>query len=423
VIISLLLAGSILLAAPQEAAALRVPINADGEIDFGELLKKLGESARIRVPLPQGTVRVPIKGISGALMRTELAETLGAEVVIKVTPKELQIALPAATMEGEQLRRLQSRVRDLAKQAVVDAERRVRYGLHALPSYRANDRDRPTICLIHGINSTSGSFMHMVEPLESAGFGLVAYDFPFNRALDKSVAAFQRDWREFRRAAGEIRPWAIVTHSMGGLIARAYVEDDAVYAGDVTDLLLIAPPNEGSAVAKGQVLLQMIQGLQLLNKRSAGALSFLSDGLGEAADDLLPRSAFLNDLNVRPRRSSLRYHILAGDLGFLNAAARNRLDAELKLMMRAGGLLGGLTRLAAADLPTQLDELTDGRGDGCVAVASTKLKGVSDHEVIHANHVELIRGPLLYPDPGPVACMPWLLKRLEAIKRPTAAKR
>ena len=40
--------------------------------------------------------------------------------------------------------------------------------------------------------------------------------------------------------------------------------------------------------------------------------------------------------------------------------------------------------------------------------------GVSDHVVIHANHAELIRAPLLYPDPGPVACMPYILRWLAA---------
>jgi hypothetical protein len=34
--------------------------------------------------------------------------------------------------------------------------------------------------------------------------------------------------------------------------------------------------------------------------------------------------------------------------------------------------------------------------------------------VIHANHAELIRAPLLFRDPGPVACMPYLLRWLKA---------
>ena len=79
-----------------------------------------------------------------------------------------------------------------------------------------------------------------------------------------------------------------------------------------------------------------------------------------------------------------------------------------------------MTQAATADLPELLDELTDGTGDGCIAVERTRLEGVADHVVIHANHVELVRGPMLYPDPGPVACMPMVLKWLKADKRGAA---
>jgi hypothetical protein len=64
-----------------------------------------------------------------------------------------------------------------------------------------------------------------------------------------------------------------------------------------------------------------------------------------------------------------------------------------------------------------LDELTDGKGDGCIAVERTRLEGVADHMTIHANHVELVRGPLLYPEPGPVVCMPVVLRWLEADRK------
>jgi hypothetical protein len=55
-----------------------------------------------------------------------------------------------------------------------------------------------------------------------------------------------------------------------------------------------------------------------------------------------------------------------------------------------------------------------GRGDGCIAVESTRLEGVADQQTIHANHLELIRAPLFYPDPGPVVSMPYILRWLEA---------
>ena len=101
---------------------------------------------------------------------------------------------------------------------------------------------------------------------------------------------------------------------MGGLVARGYVEG-ADYGNDVDHLFLIGPPNHGSALAKAQTLLQFIQGLQSVKGQEGDALAQLSEGLGEAADDMVPGSAFLKELNARPRRDGVRYHILTGDAG------------------------------------------------------------------------------------------------------------
>ncbi len=51
---------------------------------------------------------------------------------------------------------------------------------------------------------------------------------------------------------------------MGSLLARSYVEDDASYSRDVASLIMIAPPNHGSSLAKAQTLLQMVQSLQAM---------------------------------------------------------------------------------------------------------------------------------------------------------------
>jgi hypothetical protein len=118
------------------------------------------------------------------------------------------------------------------------------------------------------------------------------------------------------------------------------------------------------------------------------------------------------------------YHILAGDVGALSASGRKQVEAQVEVLKRKGGMLGGmLARMAGGDdLSGRLDELTDGLGDGCVSVARSKLEGVADHVVIHANHAELIRAPLLFPDPGPVACMPYLLRWLrDAAPAPPAS--
>lgn len=284
-------------------------------------------------------------------------------------------------------------------------------GFRPRPTYRPNEDARPTVCLIHGMNSTSEAFLHMVPLLEQAGYGVVLYDYPYDRDLDLSVTQFRSDLNAFRSRHGEHRPWALLGHSMGGLVARAHVESEG-YAGDVSELILIAPPNHGSALARNQPLVKLIDSLQLALDDRHAATDVLTQTHSEAALDLLPGSAFLKRLNARPRRPGVRYCVLAGDAGFLPVEARRRVELQLGMFGKAGGLLGGLSRLASNELGPQLDELTDGSGDGVVTVASTRLEGVTDHVVIHANHVELVRGPLLYPEPGPVACMPQVLKWL-----------
>ncbi len=134
---------------------------------------------------------------------------------------------------------------------------------------------------------------------------------------------------------------------------------------------------------------------------------------------MTPGSDYLRRLNARPRRAGVRYRILAGDSAYLSDQARRQLEARL----RFAGLAGEIGRAVAGGVSTPLDEITDGLGDGCVSVASTRLDGVADHRTIHANHLELIRAPLLFPDPGPVASMPAILEWLGEARADQPPKR
>ena len=158
----------------------------------------------------------------------------------------------------------------------------------------------------------------------------------------------------------------------------------------------------------------MVQSVQAMQgTRRTDPLALLGDGLGLAADDMTPGSGYLAMLNARQRRDGVPYHILAGDVGYLNADARRQVEARLN----GRGVLGGVGRMLTSGASASLDEITDGLGDGCVSVASTRLAGVADHRTLHANHLELIRAPLLFPDPGPVASMPDLLRWLGEDRR------
>ena len=392
----------------------QVLISKSGEVQVAEIISRLASASGVALDWPVANLSLSTQGLARALTKTLLSETLGPEVAIDFKPGAMFITFDDRILAPERRDEWLRRLRHLADRADEAARKRQSYGMHALKSYRPNDPNRPTVCLVHGLNSSSGGFVHMIPWLEQAGYGIVVYDYPFNRSLEESCAGFARDWSAFRRQVGEKRPWSILAHSMGALLARSLIEDDTSLARDFSSLIMIAPVNQGSHLAKVQTLVQLMNGLQAINgKKTTNAMLHLSDGLGQAAEDMLPGSVFLKRLNARPRRPGIAYHILAGDSGFLTRDGRAQMEARLDVVTRNAGIFGRLTKVATADLPDLLDELTDGTGDGCVSVERTRLDGVADRVTMHANHAELIRAPLLFPDPGPVACMPYVLRWLK----------
>ena len=66
----------------------------------------------------------------------------------------------------------------------------------------------------------------MIPLLEEAGYGIVVYDYPYNRASNESSRICARLGRVSGESAGRL-PWSIVAHSMGALVAGSLVEDKA----------------------------------------------------------------------------------------------------------------------------------------------------------------------------------------------------
>ena len=385
--------------APGDRVVVRVPLDGSGRLDAAELL---GEP---------GGAKVPLRGLPGLVGRSLLSQLLGPGVAIEVRADEAVVTIDPSLMQHPDRPGLKARMKDFRKQTRFVPDPPESYGFHANSSYRPDDPARPTVCLIHGINSTGDSFRHLAAALERAGYGVVLYEYPYDQDLDRTADEFARDWRQFREDKGDHRAWSILTHSMGSVVGRSYVEGDA-FGGDVDHLILIGPTNHGAAVARIQPILNLMHGLTEPGDKPLAAIAGDQGVLGVAAEDLTPGSDFLESLNRRPRRAGVSYHILAGNSGFLTRAKRAQVDARLRDARRSGGLMGSLSRFALSDAGPALDEITEGTGDGCVSVASTRLDGVGDHEIIAVNHVELIRGPLLYPDPGPIACLPFVLGRL-----------
>jgi pimeloyl-ACP methyl ester carboxylesterase len=403
----------------QGTRAVEIPVGKNGEVQVAEIVTRLARASGAALERPVADLTLSTQGLARALTKTLLSESLGPEVTISFRPGQMVMTVDQGILTAENREEWLRRLDHLAERAHEAARKRQSYGMRALKSYRPNDPTRPTVCLVHGLNSSSGGFVHMIPWLEEAGYGIVVYDYPFNRSIALSCQGFARDWAVFRGEVKDKLPWAILAHSMGALLARSLVEEGAAPVRDVCSLILIAPVNRGSQLAKVQTLVQFMNGLKAVSgKNTTKAMLSLSDGLGQAAEDMLPGSPFLKEMNRHSRRQGLPYHIMAGDRGFLTREARAQTQGRIDLVTRNSGIFGRLTQAATTDLPDLLDELTDGTGDGCVSVERTRLAGVADHVTIHANHAELIRAPLLFPDPGPVACMPDVLRWLRQDLRP-----
>ena len=175
------------------AVTVRIPLPASLDVDVFEVVARLASASQFIIDRPKEPLNLPLEGRAASLTRTLLSDTLGPDATLEVKAGELAITLPTMLRDPVRKAAWEQRIRDLSARANREVERRGRYGFHSRPSYRPNDPGRLTVCLIHGLNSTSGVFRHMFEPLEAAGFGIVTYDFPYNRDLDETSADFRRD--------------------------------------------------------------------------------------------------------------------------------------------------------------------------------------------------------------------------------------
>lgn len=184
------------------------------------------------------------------------------------------------------------------------------------------------------------------------------------------------------------RSLTIVTHSMGGLVARACVENEELDPGNVSRLMMIAPPTHGTLLAHVAVATDLWE--HWIGRSEGGGWTrwrdSVVDGLGEAADDMVPGSPFLSELNGRPRNPRIRYAIFLGTAASVSEGEMNWMRTALQ---QTGGNCPGLRGCTGRidNLLADMEELIDGKGDGVVALKRGRLAGVDDVVVLPFNHL------------------------------------
>jgi len=192
----------------------------------------------------------------------------------------------------------------------------------------AASQNRHLVLLVHGIGRGPGTFGDLPAKLRRAGFEAHAISYPSTQAsIEDHTAQLER---LLQRLQG-VDEVSFVTHSMGSIILRRLLAGDGAWKAKMVPgrLVMIAPPNQGSLVAK---TLQPTWPYKLV--------------YGAAGQQLTPEQ--VQKLSV----PDIPFGIIAGGLG----------DAH------------------------GYNPVLPGDDDGTVAIAETRLRGAADFMILPGLH-------------------------------------
>ncbi len=365
----------------------RVPL-VDGRLSTADLLARVHLPGAVAKRLPHGSV--DLRSFGGSLFVAGLDRALGDGCHVEVTPDALVVHVDADRLphdlDGAE-RATRTFTATVAPEATAAQARR--FGL-ALP--RRVDERRPLVVVLHGVDMASVDMTAMHQLLATAGYQTADFEYPPDGPIADDVAMLTRHLAAVHEAFPGLTV-DVVAFSMGGLVARGYVEG-VDYAGGVDRLVMIATPNHGSAWAPLEPALKV----RMATEQAAADAGwrptwFITGGLGEAGRDLEPGSPFLTALNARPRRAGVRYTIVDGDRTAIDQLAAAALSAPARWVPPfARGWWG--VRQAESGLSLTAAKLRDrpAESDGPVSRASAALDGVGDVVTVHADHSSMYHG-------------------------------
>lgn len=198
-------------------------------------------------------------------------------------------------------------------------------GLAAPP---ANASGQDAVILLHGYGRTSWSMWSLENRLEDAGFAVHNLGYPsIRKTPEELVELLDRELAACCRQAPRVH---FVTHSLGGILTRAYLAEHR--PPNLGRVVMLAPPNQGSELAD-----------------IVGAWPLLHPILGPTVIQLG------TDGNSLPNRLPLPWYDV--------------------------GIIAGID-----DFNPFGSQFVTEPSDGTVSVASTRLDGMSDFVTVRKSH-------------------------------------
>ena len=281
--------------------ALRVIANVDGIVADGV------SSAKITVELPTAESE-QVTLTDGKTTLTETA--VNGEAVFTYVPDTEKFGLSPSNIPPEGV--------DITLTATSDGKS----GITTLKVYR-----KP-ILLVHGVWSSSKTWDKMKQRLENNGFTVYTIDYP---NVDESlmdvatvhlagrISSLKKEFSQEHNA--NITKIDVITHSMGGLAARYYINEFKGKADvDIQTLIMIGTPHLGSPWPK------IYFDWMTSGEFGFGPLGTLPRWFPEgwmgkygcALDELVPGSSFLTLLNSQPNNPNVDYYTICGTNNWLS---------------------------------------------------------------------------------------------------------